>query len=213
MAKRDTLDKIVLYYFAAITTHPLVWRGETIDPFPLKVSSNLLRGFTCPSGCGGCCPTFSLDYLSNENHPYNLTKREVELNGRPIEIWSDLQEENRGMRCKNLTSEGRCGIHERNPFACDFELIRFTKHPSYWSVSERLFSRGWAMQRTDGGKGALCTVPPPTKESALDVARRLKRLSDWADYFGLENHRTPTLITYCQEFAEFPEKAPEMIFK
>jgi len=209
--KRDSLDKIVLGYFAAITTHPFTWGEHVVQPEPITFGPALLRGFTCPSGCGGCCPTFTLDYLPTEPHPYPLTRRDVTFDGRQVEVWSDEQPDNHGPRCHNLQPEdGRCGIHGRQPFSCDFELIRFIHAPTGWRVAEQLFGRGWAMNRTDGGTGALCTITDADVETALDVARRLDRLTDWADHFGLRRHRARVLASYCREYARHPDTAPRV---
>lgn len=211
MSKRDTLDKIVGSYFAAITTHSFTYKGQTYEPAPLKVGSGFLRGFTCPANCGGCCPTFTLDYIKKEAKPYKLTERIVDFNGKSVTLWSDTQEDNQTSRCKNLIKEnGRCGIHGKQPFSCDFELIRFIKVGDVWTVNERLFGRGWAMKRTDGGTGALCTITPPTSETALDVARRIERLCEWADYFGLKDHKATTLLKYARRFSLEPTKAPRI---
>lgn len=211
MPRRDSLDKIVLSYFAAITSHPFVWRDEVVEPMALSWSSTLLRGFTCPAMCGGCCPTFSLDYLPDhiEPHPYPLEERIVQFDGREVTVYEDSQDANRGPRCQHLNSQdGRCGIHGRQPFSCDFELIRFSRHSNGWRVSERLFGRGPLMKRVDGGVGALCEITPADPETALDVARRLDRLTIWADYFGLRRHRSRLLADYCRTYAYTPDQAP-----
>jgi hypothetical protein len=187
--RRDSIDKVVEGYFAAVTSRPFVWKGETIEPPPtLRVPTTILRGFTCPSGCGGCCSTFTLDYLPEpiELHPYPLTARTVELDGRDVIVWSDTQDDNRGPRCRNLDpGDGRCGIHGRQPFSCDFELLGVQRGQQSWTLTTRLFSRGWNMHRTDGGVGSLCELIPATPEWRDDVSRRLRRLDTWARHFGL----------------------------
>ena len=211
MPVRDSVDKIVGVYFAAITTHPFTYKERVYEPSPLRVNNLFLRGFTCPPICGGCCPTFTLDYIEKEAKPYELEQRVIDFNGKPVIVWSDKQEENKGSRCKNLNKDdGRCGIHGKQPFSCDFELIRFIHHKDHWTVNERLFGRGWAMKRVDGGTGALCTITPPTSETALDVARRIERLCEWADYFGLENHKAKVLLRYARRFSLDPANAPHI---
>jgi Fe-S-cluster containining protein len=212
MAQRDTLDKIVESYFAAITTHPFIYKGKTYEPAPLRVSKGLLRGFTCPAGCGGCCPTFSLDYLPSENAPYELIERTVDFNGKKINLYSDMQKENKHFKCKNLNLEnGRCGIHGRQPFSCDFELIRFINRQGVWHVNEQLFSRGWAMRITDGGTGAKCTITEATQETAEDVARRIRRLCEWADHFGLQNHKGTAILEWINKYLKNPSEATTII--
>jgi hypothetical protein len=214
MAKRDSLDKIVGSYFAAITTEPFTYNGHLVKPLPLKAGPGLLRGFTCNPNCGGCCATFSLDYLPSERHRNPSARpRAVEFSGRTVIIYSDLQDKNKGPRCRHLQKDtGLCGIHGSHPFRCDFELIRFIPHHDCWTVNEQLFGRGWAMKRVDGGVGALCTIDTPTKEAALDAARRLDRLAEWADHFGLENHRGRLLADYCRAWSDCPADAPRVVF-
>lgn len=208
MAERDTLDKIVESYFAAITSHPFTYKGKTYEPAPLRVSPGLLRGFTCPAGCGGCCPKFSLDYLPYEAMPYEMTERIVNFNGKEISVFSDMQKDNKHFKCKNLDLDtGRCGVHGRQPFSCDFELIRFINRQGTWYINEQLFSRGWAMRITDGGTGAKCTITEATVETAMDVARRIERLSEWADYFGLENHKASGILAWIGQNLKDPSKA------
>lgn len=210
MPRRDTLDKVVGTYFAAITRQPILWRGETLPAMPLRINGGMLRGFTCPAVCGGCCPTFSLDYLPEdiEPHPYPLTPRTVQIDDREVTVWSDEQEENKGSRCKNLDpDDGRCGIHGRQPFSCDFELLRFSRHADHYTLNERLFGRGWNMRRVDGERGALCSITPATSETASDVLRRIKRLAIWADYFGLD-HKAHEVAQYVRTFRHDPDSAP-----
>lgn len=210
MSDRDSLDKIVTRYLAAVSTHALTWRGTTIEPKPLRISPLLLRGFTCPAMCGGCCPTFTLDYLPSEARPYPMKARTVVLNDKPIVVFTDEQRRNKATdnRCIHLDRDtGRCGVHGKQPFSCDFELIRFSSHEHEWRVAESLFGRGSQMKRVDGGVGALCTVTTATRETIEDVARRLRRLHEWAEHFRLEDHRVPALVDYCERHLDDPASA------
>lgn len=63
------------------------------------------------------------------------------------------------------------------------------------------------MRTLDGGMGGLCTIDPPTPETARDVIRRLRRLQTWADYFEL-NHRLPQILEYCDRWKDTPAEAP-----
>lgn len=191
MPERDSTDKIVSSYFAAVTKVPFTFRGKSYEVEPLRVSPLLFRGFTCPPNCGGCCPTFTLDYLPEplEDHPYPLTRRDLDFDGRVVTVWSDMQEDNKTSRCHNLNHEdGRCGIHGRQPFSCDFELTRVIHQAGRgWNLLTKSFGRSWAMKRTGDGKpGALCEILPITKESTEDVLRKLHRLETWATHFGLQ---------------------------
>jgi hypothetical protein len=64
----DTMDKIV-HYFYGLTTKSFIYKGRKYDPKPLYISPLLLRGYTCPDHCAGCCLKFSLDYLPFEQTP------------------------------------------------------------------------------------------------------------------------------------------------
>lgn len=208
MAERDSLDKIVTSYFATVTNETFVWRGKTYAPRELHVSPLLVRGFTCPAGCGGCCPRFSLDYIptdGNAPQSYELTRRVVEFDGREVEVWSDMQKDHDDPKCRNLNKEnGRCGIHGFQPFSCDFELIRsLTFNESQKSVlTQKLFGRGWAMMRVDGKRGALCEMTPADPATVADVDRRLLRLTNWMVHFGLDTSRVDHIRSRLDEIAE-----------
>lgn len=205
------MDKIVVQYFGAVTAEPFTYRGETYDVPRLTVSPQLLRGYTCPAGCGGCCPRFSLDYLPTEDHPPGVGPRRVEFNGYEVEIVSDMQTDHAGFRCRNLRPEdGRCAIHTRRPFSCDFELIRFMARPGTAHMSQRLFSRGWNMIRTDGGRGSLCEMTPADPETVADVVRKLRRLTDWAAHFGIST-RVPRIIDWIDTVKHDPASAPPLV--
>lgn len=193
----DSIDKIVTRYFAAVTRIPFTYNGVRYEPKTLRVSPLLLRDYTCPPGCGGCCFKFTLDYLPFEDKPEGVKRRTIDFNGRQIEIWTDPQLANETSRCRHLQpKDGRCGIYPFRPFTCDFELIRTLhsedpKIPN--SLTQKLFGRGWSYPRVDGGKGALCEMTPVTEKSIAEVIRKLNRLKRWADHFGLDTW-APNLI-------------------
>jgi hypothetical protein len=197
MAFYDSIDKIVFSYFACITTKTFTYKGHTYHPRQLRVSPGLLREMHCPPMCGGCCGPYSLEYLPFEDHPYELTPRIIEFDGRNILVYSDLQEDNKTNHCKHLILEdGRCNIHSQKPFAADFELIKFQvtkKDDGRNQLTQKVFSRGWSYNRVDGGKGQLCYMSEPTKESVQDAARRMKRLRQWANYFSLSHCLDPVI--------------------
>lgn len=197
MPQVDSVDKIVLRYFAAVTAKPFTYKGQTIEPKLLHVSSGIIKGYTCNKLCGGCCSKFSLDYLPTEKFPYDLTQRTVVLNDKPYIIFSDFQEDNKTNRCNHLNKEnGLCMVHGAHPFSCDFELIRFISSQKNHHVTQRLFGRGWNMKRVDGGTGALCTINEKTEESRQDAIRKLLRLKQWADWFELDT-KIDEMIAYC----------------
>lgn len=198
----DTVDKVVQTYFACVTRVPFTYKGQQYTPKPLRVSSMIFRGYTCPPQCGGCCKKFTLDYIPSEQLPDAMarTSREIDFNGRPVLIESDFQNENTADFCKHLRrDDGRCGIHGVHPFSCDFELIRFLTSESQGrnQLTQKLFGRGWSYARVDGGKGALCSMTDITKESVADVARKIRRLKEWADHFGLDTV-LPALISWVE---------------
>jgi Fe-S-cluster containining protein len=192
MPFRDSIDKIVTTYFACTTSEPFIYKGKEYVPKPLKVSPLLLRGFTCPVGCGGCCPRFSLDYLPSESKPEKTEKRFVRIHicgvAYSIEIHSDLQDDHENHHCRNLIKDdGRCGIYTVRPFSCDFELIRFFQSEDSSRISQQLFGRGWAFLRVDNqSRGALCTMTPPDANSIKETLRKLYRLKYWAEHFRLK---------------------------
>jgi len=197
----DSVDKIVSVYLAAVCKEEFTYRNIRYGPRPLSVSPLLFRGFTCPPRCGGCCPRFSLDYLPAEEHPYPLTRRSVSVNGREVEFWSDLQRDHSDYHCRNLDpATGRCGIYERRPFSCDFELIRFIHRQQDAILTQKLFGRGWAMLRVDGERRALCEMTPATAWTTSEVVRKLGRLRLWADHLGV--------VTWLDEIIAWVETGP-----
>jgi len=199
MLQSDSVDKIVMRYFAAVTNRPFTYKERTYHPVSLKVSPLLLRDYTCPPGCGGCCFRFTLDYLPSEDRPKSAKRRWVRIDRREVEIWTDAQEDNETNRCQKLLPDGRCGIYPVRPFSCDFELVRVLQPVQSTStrdaiLTQKLFGRGWSYQRVDGGKGALCEMKPVTDHSTQEVIRKLTRLKEWADHFGLET-RIPDILT------------------
>jgi Fe-S-cluster containining protein len=197
----DSVDKIITRYFACVTAEPFTYKDVTYNPRPLHLSPKLIRSYTCPSHCGACCSRFSLDYIESEKRPKGLTKREVEFNGRVVPVWSDMQDDHDSHHCRNLRmSDGRCDIHGKHPFSCDFELVRFlmyTKDDPHKTIPKpnilttRLYGRAHAMLRIDSYRGAKCEILD--EESARekygeDIRRKLQRLENWCDHFGLANY-------------------------
>lgn len=209
--KADSVDKVVMAYFAAVTARPFTYKGVRYPVPRLTVSTGVVRGYTCPAGCGGCCPRFTLDYLPSEPQPYPMGERAVEFDGRTVRIVSDTQDEHRNARCRNLLSDGRCAVHGRQPFTCDFELIRVMhSSPGVAHITQRLFSRGALMNRTDGGKGAKCTIYPADPATVDDTVRRLRRLVDWADHFGIPT-RVPQVVAWIGTIRGEPEAYSDLV--
>lgn len=191
MFNPDSVSKIVTTYFAAITKNPFTYKGKRYEPKTLKVSPLVVRGLSCPSGCGGCCMRTSLDFLETESHPYPLTPRYIPFDGRQVLVYSDTQTDNHTKWCKHRGPiDGRCGIHTKHAFSCDFETIKFfiaKRDEDANRLTNMPFPRKWSYTRVDGGKGGLCSALPATKETVADAVRRVRRLKTWADYFGVEH--------------------------
>jgi len=205
----DSVEKTLTRHFATLTKEEFAYDGKTYTPKILIVSPLLLRGVSCPPGCGGCCRRFTLDWLPSEReklieygYPMERVKeRMIEFNGKSIPILSDLQEDHQSYWCRNLNpKDGRCGVHEFSPFSCDFELIRTiqTREDLPNRLTQKLFGRGWAMKRiVDGKRGSMCSMLPVTKESIQSVIRRLGRFIDWANHFGIKTW-APEIIRIVQ---------------
>ena len=193
----DTIDKIVESYFFGLTSTPFSYKNKEYTPKLLRVSPKLLRGFTCPAMCAGCCgKVFTLDYLPNELHPYKLEKRIVEFNNKKFPIYTDFQKGNTGTHCKHVDmSNGRCMIHGKHPFSCDFELIRFMIGKEQNQMMTRLYGRGWNMLRVDDERGALCEIIE--KRNPQEILRKLNRLKKWTDHFELET-KLPKIIKHIE---------------
>ena len=199
MAHNDSIDKIVSSYFQVIAKEVFTYKNKTYQPKALRISPNLVRGFTCPPNCGACCPVFSLDYLPLEVQPAGVLKRKVSFNGHEIVLYSDLQKYNHGRHCSKIDMiTARCEIHGNQPFSCDFELIRtgvFADPNSPNVIGQRLYGRAWALTKCDGSKGALCEMTPSDATSISEVRRKIVRLQQWADHFHLSN--------WCPEILEW----------
>lgn len=219
MVIMDSVEKIVTRYFSAVTAEEFEYGGKTYPPRTLKVSPYLFRGFTCPAHCGACCKRYTLDYLPRkiEKHPYKLKKRLIDFDGRQVPIWSDLNDDHDSYYCRNVNTEnGRCMIHGSHAFSCDFELVRFLNFASADMPKKRttlidglsgstanvlttkLYGRGHAMLKVDGNRGSMCEVTEPTDETMQDVLRKMKRLKQWCEHFGLV-HKLDRIIAYVQE--------------
>jgi len=195
----DSLEKIVRTYMAGVAAEPFDFEGERFEPKrEVQVSPLLLRGYTCPPGCGACCPRFSLVYLPAEERPYDMPERRVTVNGRSVQLYSDAQDDHGSPFCRNLDMrDGRCGIHGQHPFHCDFELIRFLHSADKVVIVSKLFGRAWNMLRIDGERGAECEMLPHDVEWQADVVRRLRRLHQWTEHFGIRTH-LPAIIGWAE---------------
>lgn len=199
MPQLDSIDRLVAVHFSAIASEPFEYKEKHYDPLPLFVSPLLFRGFTCPAHCGACCIRVSLDYLPvHKSFNPDTTERMVEFNGHKISVWSDMQADRDERMCRNLKDDGRCAIHGKHPFACDFEFVRFTHYKDKSVLAQRLFGRGWALLRVDGKtKGSMCAITPPNPHTISEVVRKLVALKAWADHFRLATH-LPTILQWIE---------------
>ena len=206
----DTVDTIVRTCFAAVSLHSFEHKGIRYVPTPLAVLPELGRGFMCPEGCGGCCRVATLDYLPREQRPSSATIRRVKFDGRTVFIYSDQQADYvpKDRRCKHIQrSTGRCEIYRTRPFSCDFQPIWFVRFPRGKSLRTGKYPSGDKMKRTDGGIGAKCgeigMLSPKTQLEADryfgEAVRKLRRLHEWTDHFGLKETRIPDIIHWAQD--------------
>lgn len=219
MVYTDTLDKIVLTYMAAVTRVPFEYKGQQVEPKRLVVSPMLFRDYTCPPMCGGCCVRFSLVYLPSEPRPESelpdwmegqFRKRWVRLNGQRRLLWEDPQTDHNDHFCRHLDrSDGRCGIHGRHPFSCDFELLRVLAFDDHHVLLTKLYGRGWAFERIDTERGAQCEIVPMSSEGHADIVRKLGRLGEWADYLGFAD----THIARVKQWAETGPHAEPLVLE
>lgn len=203
MNSTDSATKIITQYFAAVTTEPFVYRGKEYTPKDLRVSPGIFtRTMICVANCGACCRKLTLDLLPGEElhsrmrtqvKKGHMKEHMVEFNGKEVPIMRDAQKDNDGYYCRHLRrSDGRCKVHSKHPFSCDFELLRFSMftmpdRPN--QLTHRPYGRGWNMKVIDGTRGARCewnTKPKGDPKHQKDVVRKLRRLKDWTDHFGLE---------------------------
>jgi len=167
-----------------------------------------------PVGMWWLLPRFSLDFLPSEPHPYLLQPRFVTINDRSRTIYSDVQSASANeWHCGNVSKEtGRCMIHGKHPFSCDFEVLRST-HFNELGTPNRLttapYSRAWALKRVDGKRGALCEIGAPCDEGAAEAVRKLRRLKEWMEYWGL-THRVDAALGYLER-SEWKRGKPVMV--
>lgn len=200
MPFRDSVDKIVGVYLASVTSEVFEYQRVRYSPLPIRISPTLFRGFECVARCGGCCPRFTLDFLPGEHVPRRIPveMRRIYIDGRSVSVASDTQEDSSGHFCRNLDPfSGRCRIYAQRPFSCDFEPIRFVRRKSIIQLGQRMYGRGWAMKRIDGGRGARCVFTNEASTPVEDIVLKFQRLADWASHFRIRT-RIPQIIEWCQ---------------
>jgi len=202
----NSVDKIVFSYMAAVCKEPFTYGEHEIIPRALQVSPCIFRGFKCPAMCGGCCPRFSLEYLPSESRPvteHPIFAYTIKVNDKDVTLYHDPQTDHDDHFCRCLTKEdARCLIHSRRPFHCDFELIRvfISEKKKQNRLSQQLFGRAWQFLRIDGQRGALCEITEPSTDTINEVVRKLKRLKEWCDHFGI--------VTWLDEIIKWTASGP-----
>lgn len=197
----SSLDKIVQTYFAAVTKKEFVYKKKTYTPRTLIVTPNIFRQDKCHENCGGCCHRVSSDWLPSEQYDVRAAKRSVEFDGKSVDIF-EAHPDDTDERCHYLDpTTAHCKVHMNRPMHCDFELLRFVEFKDKFRLSVQHFGRGWNMKRICGNRGALCTLSEPTPAAIKDAHRRMLRLFEWTEHFGLD--------TWIPEILEFIEQGPQ----
>ena len=159
----------------------------------LTLSRLFFRDYSCPAKCGGCCLKFSLDYFEGERwekfkslYPDQVSRFKLrEVDG--VKVWTDWQNDNETRWCRHLDmKEGRCGIHQSNPFSCEFELMKLMDKSGKTTLIKKLFGRGWNLQRVTGEKGALCEMLPFNSSKIDRDVELLEELCGYGDRFGIK---------------------------
>ena len=123
---KDSVDKIVTIYFSSVTTKEFTYKGKQYLPKKLVVTPMLFRSLDCVPECGACCLNYTLDYLPSEKPVFPVIDKKITISGSDFVVYSDLQDNTETRFCRNLNLEnGRCMIHTRHAFSCDFEILRF----------------------------------------------------------------------------------------
>lgn len=197
---RNSLDKIIENYIAAMVPNSFSYEGRTIEAKPLRVSPGIFSGYTCPAGCGACCPRFSLEYLPSEALPRwsdGFEEYETTIDGRSVKFVHDTQIDHADHFCRYLVKKtGRCGTHDRRPMHCDFELLRVSRFDDHYELNQRLYGRAWNMLKIDAERGAQCEMLNFTEQWRQDILRRLLRLESWIEHIGFKEHRVSSVLKY-----------------
>jgi len=212
----DSVDKVVNVYFAAFATEPFTYKGELFNPKPLFVSTSFFHSFNCFANCGGCCQQFTLDFIPGETMPTDekaqqFHNRQIEFNGRPFTIITkDEHDPNHHIvnvpsqkRCDFMRlTDGRCDIHMKHPLTCDFAGLMVWHRSDFTWCGVRPFGRRWAMMKLDGIRGGDCTITKtPTDANREENIRRLERLKEWTDFFGIKTH-IPNVIDWAKQLSD-----------
>lgn len=157
MALNNSFDKLI-GYFSIITKKPFTYNGKLFEPpKTLYISPLFFRDYECPSGCGWCCPRFSLDYFKMDLPTLSsfypdtarlLEEQVVTINGKEYHYQSITQKARKDNYCLflELERDRRCMIHNANPLSCRIEPIKIYKVKNSGWVTKKCFSRGWVVR-------------------------------------------------------------------
>lgn len=196
MFRPDSINKLC-YQLSSVSKVDFEYEG-TLYTTPSKVllSEMFFREYKCLPHCGGCCPSFTLDYLPEEwekfvqNYPL---RRHL---GRPHEVEIFFPESQSGTvtptmqippdpqfisgpsykgdkistipRCQFLQLDsGYCGVHEANPLSCKIELIKFWRYGTEGRILKGMIGRSWVVMTVEGTRGARCQILPEVSATQI----------------------------------------------
>lgn len=120
------------------------------------------RKQACPEKCGSCCVPVSLDYypgsrweIFKEKYP-DLIPLFLEKEKDGIKYYShdNVTQSN---KCRFLTQNGRCLIHDAHPFLCDFEPRKINIYKDKIIFTKKLLSRAWHLKKVTSECGISCS--------------------------------------------------------
>lgn len=195
MYNSDSIDKIEGYL-------------QELDKEILEVLPSFFRHYSCPANCGGCCLSFSKDFLPKEfekfkrYYPKEASQfKERESHG--LIVHSYFQEEST-VWC-DFFKKGKCSIHKLNPFSCSFELNKIRQAETNTDPNStnlfKAFYRDTSM-KTFQVKPLKCAFGEYTEE---DKQRDIEVLERLKDYYFQSRKR---LCRNLDSFLDFLKKTP-----
>lgn len=200
----DSVAK-TLKQISVVAAEPFTYEGTLYTPpARVKVGESFWRKYGCYLNCGGCCLSFTLDYLPHEwerfseRYPEQAQRgaaRLVTVNGTAQQVFTlsnrDGAEAHGRRYCELLDMEtGACTVHEENPFSCRIELIKFRIVHDTGYVLKAPYGRAHNMQRVldvpQDELGVLCDFAEFSEEQFYrNDLPRLRQMQVWARHFGI----------------------------
>lgn len=196
MFRPDSINKLC-YQLSSVSKVDFEYLG-TLYTTPTRVllSDAFFREYKCLPHCGGCCPSFTLDYLPEEweqfsqNYPQYQhlgVSNDVEISfpksqqkkitptfqipPNPQFITGPSYKGDRTSvipRCQFLQLDsGYCGVHQSNPLSCRIELIKFWRYGTEGRVLKGMIGRSWVVMTVDSTRGALCQILPEASATQI----------------------------------------------